>query len=389
MKKSVKALSLILAFIMTFAIFTVGVNAEDAPAACEHEYGEWQVETEQTCETTGVSYRVCSKCDELTDGHKQTEEIPAHFYGDWIVDHAPTCTSSGVKYRVCAKCLKVENVVLNEKGHNYDETGTVVAPTCTTEGYTGYKCKNCKDIKKEDIVPALGHTYGDWTVTSAPTCTEAGSRERVCTVCDELTANHIQVETISALGHSYEETVVAPTYEAGGYTLHKCTVCGDEYKDSETEALPDKVASVLFRAQDSAEEANEGIVYVLNYGDTYTLDPIVKSMKNANVVNDPTFVKSVVYTSNNESIATVDENGLITATGSGALSTNPDKKTALITCTVTDAEGNEYTATCNIKVKFSIGDWLKIIIDVIRVAFEVVIGGIFKGILGDTTVPVE
>ncbi len=36
--------------------------------------------------------------------------------------------------------------------------------------------------------------------------------------------------------HSYVETVVAPTCEAGGYTKHVCT-CGDSYTDKPTEAL--------------------------------------------------------------------------------------------------------------------------------------------------------
>ena len=37
--------------------------------------------------------------------------------------------------------------------------------------------------------------------------------------------------------HEYEDTVVAATCEEGGYTLHKCKVCGDEYTDTETSKL--------------------------------------------------------------------------------------------------------------------------------------------------------
>lgn len=40
----------------------------------------------------------------------------------------------------------------------------------------------------------------------------------------------------SAHIHSYVSTVVAPTCEAGGYTLHRCS-CGDAYKSNETAAL--------------------------------------------------------------------------------------------------------------------------------------------------------
>ena len=37
--------------------------------------------------------------------------------------------------------------------------------------------------------------------------------------------------------HTFTAQVIAPTYEAKGYTLHVCTVCGYEYKDQETDKL--------------------------------------------------------------------------------------------------------------------------------------------------------
>ena len=37
--------------------------------------------------------------------------------------------------------------------------------------------------------------------------------------------------------HSFEDTVVPPTEEAGGYTTHTCKVCGYTYRDGETQPL--------------------------------------------------------------------------------------------------------------------------------------------------------
>ena len=37
--------------------------------------------------------------------------------------------------------------------------------------------------------------------------------------------------------HIYEDSVVDPTYETGGYTLHTCSVCGYSYKDTYTDVL--------------------------------------------------------------------------------------------------------------------------------------------------------
>ena len=39
--------------------------------------------------------------------------------------------------------------------------------------------------------------------------------------------------------HTFEDVVTPPTYESGGYTTHKCNVCGYEYIDSYTERMED------------------------------------------------------------------------------------------------------------------------------------------------------
>jgi hypothetical protein len=77
--------------------------------------------------------------------------------------------------------------------------------------------------KQENVVPA--------------TCTTDGSYDEVvrCTEDNEIisTKHHV----IPATGHKFVDTVVAPTCTAQGYTLHKCSVCGEETKDAYTDAL--------------------------------------------------------------------------------------------------------------------------------------------------------
>ncbi len=351
MKKSVKALSLILALITLFSMFTVAVSAEETPAECEHEFGEW------------------------------------------VVNPIPTCDKAGVKTRVCQKdgCKVFETEVVNPIGHSYSQEGTVVAPTCGSEGYTAYVCAKCSDVKKEDIKPALEHVYGEWNETNPATCTDAGSKERVCSLCDETAVGHIQVETIAALGHKYVETVVAPTYEAGGYTLHKCEVCENEYKDAETDPLPDKIKAVKFAAQDGTGEHTEGVWYVLSYGDKYDVTPVIVTEKGEKLSVNSDWIKSVEFVSSDEGIASiemvVDDNGNVSyianGNGTGTLNSVLEERWATVDCTVTDVNGEVYTAKCFIQVDFTIRDWIKIIIDVIRVALDVVVGGIFKGIMKD------
>lgn len=77
--------------------------------------------------------------------------------------------------------------------------------------------------KQENLVPA--------------TCTTDGSYDEVvrCTEDNEIISTEHHV--IPAPGHKFVDTVVAPTCTAQGYTLHKCSVCGEETKDTYTDAL--------------------------------------------------------------------------------------------------------------------------------------------------------
>lgn len=80
--------------------------------------------------------------------------------------------------------------------------------------------------KQENVVPA--------------TCTTDGSYDEVirCTEDNEIISTEHHV--IPATGHKFVDTVVAPTCTAQGYTLHKCSVCGEETKDTYTDALGHK-----------------------------------------------------------------------------------------------------------------------------------------------------
>lgn len=110
--------------------------------------------------------------------------------------------------------------------------------TITVEGNNYAKYGLCT------IAPVESHTHKyTATVTKAATCTEDGVMTYTCECGDSYT------EVIKATGHKYVETIVAPTTTEQGYTLHKCSVCGHEYKDNFTDpvkeptTLSGKVAS--------------------------------------------------------------------------------------------------------------------------------------------------
>ncbi len=81
----------------------------------------------------------------------------------------------------------------------------------------------------------------------------------------------------------------------------------------------------------------------LNYKKSTTLKPTIKADDGAKY--------KVEYSTSNAKVATVDENGKVTATKRGS-------GTATITCTVTDSNGNVVKDTCKVSVKLSFGQIL-------------------------------
>ena len=152
-----------------------------------HEFDEWQVEKEATCADEGIRARYCS-C-----GEKETEAIAKlpHTPSEWIVDKEPTCSEEGSKHK---------------------------------------ECTVCKAVLETEVIEKLAHTPSEWIIDIDSTCSEVGSKHKECTVC------HATIETveIAKKAHNYVEKVIAPTKDADGYTEHKCSICGDTYKDTYT-----------------------------------------------------------------------------------------------------------------------------------------------------------
>ena len=138
--------------------------------------------------------------------------------------------TAGEKY---AKENGFEYELLDHTQHTFGEWNTTKAATCTTEGTQARTCEVCGKVETQTI-KALGHKeVVDKAV--AATCTKTGLTEgKHCSACNAVIKAQ---ETVPAKGHKYVDTVVKPTYTAQGYTLHKCSVCGNSYKDTYTAKL--------------------------------------------------------------------------------------------------------------------------------------------------------
>ncbi len=134
---------------------------------------------------------------------------------------------------ITANCSDGQTVDVNVTvTHRHSYTETVVPGTCVSWGYTLYKCKRCDYSYKSNYTSYGDHGWSDWKITKVPTCTEKGIRARICKYCQQENS-----EYVDALGHNYKATVVKPTCTVKGYTLHKCTRCGDSYKDTYKETV--------------------------------------------------------------------------------------------------------------------------------------------------------
>ena len=177
---------------------------------------------EQYAKDNGIAYEL------IADGHNV------------VIDKAvePTCTKTGLTEgshcSICGATLIAQKTI-PAKGHT-EVIDKAVAATCTKTGLTeGKHCSVCNAvIKAQEVVPAKGHTEVIDKAVAA-TCTKTGLTEgKHCSVCGALIKAQ---ETVPAKGHKYIDTVVKPTYTAKGYTLHKCSVCGNSYKDTYTAKL--------------------------------------------------------------------------------------------------------------------------------------------------------
>lgn len=70
------------------------------------------------------------------------------------------------------------------------------------------------------------HKWDDGVISVPATCAAEGTKTYTCTVCKAT-----KTEPIAKQAHDYRQTVVAATCTAKGYTLNKCSRCGDEYRD--------------------------------------------------------------------------------------------------------------------------------------------------------------
>ena len=235
-----------------------------------------------------------------------------HSFCEWKTVQEPSCTEFGSEIRVCAMCKKQEYRITNIQHGQYELKN--YKSNCESDGYSGDKyCSICGElIEKGSVITKAGHTFDSWQIVTEPTVDSEGLEKRVCSKCGA------------------EETRAISKLE------------------------PVQVTDVEL---DITQKA-------LNVGDTFTLTATVKP--------DNATDKSVTWSSSNTSVATVDENGVVTAVSEG-------------TATITATASNGVEASCAVTVKQK-GDSIlkkifKFIFNIILAPFRAIIN-LFKKLFG-------
>ena len=303
---------------------------------------------EPTCEEAGeIKYiaTVSFGGESYSDAKTAPIEKLGHAYGSaaytWSDDNSQVMAT-----RVCT----------NDASHIETETVNtscvLVSATCETAGSRTYSAvfENeafTKQTKIEDI-PATGHNWGEPTYnwsddnstvtatrvcannashvetetaetvrveTKAATCEEAGETEYSAVFENEAFTKQTKKGVIPATGHNWSDWV----YDEETFTLIR--ICANDETHIETIA-----ATAVTEIKLSKETLN------LIYGGSANLV--------AEVSPSDATDKTILWTSSDENVATVDENGKVTAAGAG---------TATITATAKGSNG--VSASCEVAVK--------------------------------------
>jgi hypothetical protein len=156
--------------------------------------------TEPTCTEDGYTTWVCSHDASHTYVDSETTKL-GHNWGEWQERTAATCESDGVEFRICSRCEEEETQPITAKGHDYKPN--VTPPTCTEDGFTTWVCSNdATHTYIDSTTLALNHDYVP--VVTKPTYLADGYTTWTCS----HDSSHSYVDSITPkLGVPLNETL--------------------------------------------------------------------------------------------------------------------------------------------------------------------------------------
>jgi hypothetical protein len=209
------------------------------PAFCSHSYDEGVV-TAPTCTAKGYTTFTCTICGTTHIGD-YTDMLP-HDFVDGV------CTVCGAEDKDPSEIYYLVGYINGaDYGCNADYERLGIYEFVDGKLMVKFAADSYVYLKTGDNL--------NWFMTAAYVSTTTGTFANTSTGAMEKMLIPGGVEVILTLvvnedgtltlsyelaqceGHSYTDTVVAPSCTANGYTEHTCQICGFTYRDAETDAL--------------------------------------------------------------------------------------------------------------------------------------------------------
>lgn len=310
----------------------------------------------------------CTGCDEVSDkaahsGGKATctakaicevcgqpyGEIGDHEWGEWQQTKAPTCTEKGTETRVCKNNPEHTETRDVEKAAHYVGTNWLHDETNHWK-----ECTVCHT--KSDIA---AHDFGEWTEVTAPTYVADGAKKRTCNTCGYSENGTIdKLVAVSSITIDGEQTLTLKVNEVATLVA---TVLPDNATDKTIEwTSSDNDVVEVARGRLLAHKAGDAVITATAKDGqgakaTVTVKVIVEAESvevsgakhvaingtvtlAATVAPENATDKTVTWTTDNDKIATVDKNGVLTGVAEGKVvvtATTANGKTANISVYVT------------------------------------------------------
>jgi len=287
-----------------------------------------------SCSETGLTEGShCVTCNKVLIAQEIVPALP--HVGDLIPAISATCTKTGLtegsRCVICNKILIAQEIVPTLP--HIEEPIPAISATCTETGLTeGKYCSVCGKVTvAQEELSALGHTE---VIDQAaePTCIETGLTEgKHCSVCDVVI---VAQEELPELGHSYDDwSAVWEDKESGHWQI--CGTCGQP-------SQPENHCDIdQNRFCDICDYELSYVVKSFILSHKYRLLAAGESTQLTVSVSPAYCANDVQWSSSDENIFTITEDGLVTAIASG---------TAFAKAYLEDEEGNVFEATCRIDV---------------------------------------
>jgi len=221
-----------------------------------HQFGDFSVLRDVTCEEDGLAYGYCEVCGVAGYSTYEGDDLPKCTGSDYVngmhrefTYTVPNADKITINFSELSKLENGCDVISIYEGIGVDDsrlvqtlTGEFGGSSVTVEGnsftilmhtdssviYYGFEIESIEIFNEGgyEITEAFGHSYGAPAFEMEPTCTREGLTRFVCSVC-----GHEYRAISEALGHSYDEGVVTlePTCAQNGEKWYTCADCGNQY----------------------------------------------------------------------------------------------------------------------------------------------------------------